>query len=35
MKKDINPGNYNVINKTNFKLYNILKKINKKKKLII
>ena len=35
MKKDINPGNYNVINKTNFKLYNILKKINKKKKLIV
>ena len=33
LKKDINSGNYNVINKTNFKLYNILKKINKKKKI--
>ena len=33
MKKDINPGNYNIINKTNFKLHNILKKINKKKKI--
>ncbi len=33
LKKDINSGNYNVINKTNFKLYNILKKINKKKNI--
>ena len=33
LKKDINSGNYNVINKTNFKLYNILKKINKKKRI--
>ena len=32
LQKKIKPGNYNLLNKVNFKIYNVIKKLKKKKK---
>ena len=32
LQKKIKPGNYNLLNRVNFKVYNLIKKLNEKKK---